>query len=193
MSNLMVDDFNKLVLAIVAIAALFVGPWMQWRISKRQTQIQEEIAKRQAEIQSQIAARQIADNISSKRQAWIDELRADAAEFLTVAGRSQEFRRAFIRNLDPKEAFRGLLDSEMRAKELAIRIRLRLNPNESDHNQLIKLISSLAFKTLDSSRTYTDAEEREIAKSFNDATNEIVRHLQVILKHEWERVKRGDI
>ena len=87
------DDFNKVVLALVALIALFLGPLMQWRIARRQIQIQAEIANRQIETQSRIATRQIADNISSKRQNWIDELRKDAAEFLTVVGRIQELKR----------------------------------------------------------------------------------------------------
>ena len=141
MLNPTVDDLNRLVLAIVAVVSVFFGPLMQWRI-----------ARRQAEIQSSIAARQIADNISSKRQAWIDGLRADAAEFLTATGRSQEFRREFVWKLDPKEAFRGLLESDMRAKELALRIQLRLNPSEADHIKLTELIFVLASKTMASDR-----------------------------------------
>jgi len=39
------DDFNKLVLAVVSLVALFLGPWMQWRIAKKQVQMQADIAK----------------------------------------------------------------------------------------------------------------------------------------------------
>ena len=42
--------------------------------------MQELIAQRQADLQSQIAKRQAADNISAKRQIWIDELRKEVAE-----------------------------------------------------------------------------------------------------------------
>lgn len=96
LTALTVDDFNKVVLAVVALVALFLGPWMQWRIAKRQVQMQAETAKLQIETQSRIATRQIADNISTKRQNWIDELRKDAAEFLTVVGRIQELKRPRI-------------------------------------------------------------------------------------------------
>ncbi len=92
-TNMSVDDFNKLILALVALIALFLGSWMQWQIARRQVQMQADITKLQIETQSRIATRQIADNISSKRQNWIDELRKDAAEFLTVVrshSRTQE-------------------------------------------------------------------------------------------------------
>ena len=72
LAALTVDDFYKVVLAVVALAALFLGPWMQWRIEKRQVHLQSETAKLQIETQSGIATRQIADNISTKRQYRID-------------------------------------------------------------------------------------------------------------------------
>ena len=191
------DDFNKIVLALVALIALFLGPWLQWRIARRQIQIQAEIANRQIMTQSRIATRQIADNISSKRQNWIDELRKDAAEFLTVVGRIQELKRPRVDALNAKSAladdFKERLESEMRAKELGTRIKLRLNPNKADHNRLVELIGEMASKGYDLNRKYTPAQESEAARVFNEANNAVVRHLQTILKHEWERVKKGDV
>ena len=196
-SGMTVDDFNKLVLALVALVALFLGPWMQWRIAKRQVQMQGDIAKLQIETQSRIATRQIADNISTKRQNWIDELRRDAAEFLTVVGRIQELKRPRVEHLvamaDIHEDFKERLASEMRAKELGTRIRLRLNPNEAEHNRLVELIAEMASKGYELNRKYTAADEAEAARVFNEASNAVVAHLQAILKHEWERVKKGDV
>lgn len=188
-AQLTVDDFNKVVLAIVALIALFLGPWMQWRIAKRQVRMQSEIAKLQIETQSRIATRQIADNISTKRQSWIDELRKDAAEFLTVVGRIQELKRPRVEQIiavsEIADDFKERLAAEMRAKELGTRITLRLNPNEDEHNRLITLIDAMMSKGPE--------EEAQIAQEFNEASHAVVRHLQVILKHEWERVKRGDV
>jgi hypothetical protein len=192
-----VDNFNKLVLALVALVALFLGPWMQWRIAKRQVQMQADIATLQIETQSRIATRQIADNISTKRQSWIDELRKDAAEFLTVVGRIQELKRPRVEQLmamtEPHEDFKERLASEMRAKELGTRIRLRLNPNEAEHNRLAELITEMASKGYELNHKYTAADEAEVARIFNEASNAVVAHLQTILKHEWERVKKGDL
>ena len=191
------DDFNKLVLAIVALVALFLGPWMQWRIAKKQVQMQAEIAKQQVETQSRIATRQIADNISSKRQNWIDELRKDSAEFLTVVGRIQELKRPRVEQMiamaEIADDFKERLAAEMRAKELGTRIRLRLNPNEAEHNQLVHLIAEMASKGYELNRRYSPAEEQQAADAFNKASNAVVEHLQAILKREWERVKKGDV
>ena len=145
-----VDDFSKVVLALVALVALFLGPWMQWLIAKRQVRMQSEITERQLETQSRIATRQIADNISTKRQFWIDELRKDAAEFLTVMGRIQELKRPRVVHIvamtELAEDFKERLVAEMRAKELGTRIALRLNPNEAEHNRLVELIDAMASK-----------------------------------------------
>jgi hypothetical protein len=196
-SGMTVDDFNKLVLAVVALVALFLGPWMQWRIAKKQVQMQADVAKLQIETQSRIATRQIADNISSKRQNWIDELRKDSAEFLTVVGRLQELKRPRVEQMiavtEIHEDFKERLETEMRARELGTRIRLRLNPNEAEHNRLIQLIAEMASKGYDLNRSYSAADEAEAARVFNEASNAVVAHLQTILKHEWERVKKGDV
>ena len=196
-SGMTVDNFNKLILAIVALVALFLGPWMQWRIAKRQVRMHADITKLQIETQSRIATRQIADNISTKRQNWIDELRNDAAEFLTVVGRIQELKRPRVEQIiattEVLEDFKERLTSEMRAKELGTRIRLRLNPNEDQHNRLVQLIAEMASKGYDLNRKYSAAEEAETARIFNEASNAVIAHLQTILKHEWERVKKGDV
>lgn len=192
-----VDDFNKVVLALVALIALFLGPWMQWRIARRQVQMQAEIAKLQIETQSRIATRQIADNISTKRQSWIDELRKDASEFLTVVGRIQELKRPRVEQLlgmsQLAEDFKERMTAEMRAKELGTRITLRLNPNEAEHNRLLELVDAMLSKSYVLNRKYTPEEEEQMAQDFNEANGSVVRHLQAILKHEWERVKRGDL
>ena len=196
-SGMTVDDFNKLVLALVALVAVFLGPWMQWRIAKKQVQMQADIARLQIETQSRIATRQIADNISSKRQNWIDELRKDAAEFLTVVGRIQELKRPSVKQViavtEIAEDFKERLTAEMRAKELGTRIKLRLNPNEAEHIHLVKLIAELASKGYELNRQYSPDDEKQTALVFNDASNAVVEHLQTILKHEWERVKKGDV
>ncbi len=81
----------------------------------------------------------------------------------------------------------------MRAKELGTRIELRLNPNESEHNRLVELIEVMSSKGYDLNRKYSSTEEAQVANDFNEASNAVVGHLQTILKHEWERVKRGDV
>ena len=68
--NWSVEELTKIITASVALVAVIVGPFLQWRIAKRQA----------------------ADNISSKRQNWIDELRKDSAESLSCGNQPANMR-----------------------------------------------------------------------------------------------------
>lgn len=195
MVNLTADDFNKIILALVALIALFLGPYMQSKIAKRQVQMQADIAKQQFEIQQQIASRQVADSISSRRQVWIDELRKDAAEFLTLFARLAELRRpaAELSVEDKKRNFDETAAANARAHELAIRIKLRLNPIEDDHKKLEELLRKLSDASNDPPPNETTEQTKAAEAEFQMARTDVVSHLQTILKKEWERVKRGDL
>jgi type II secretory pathway pseudopilin PulG len=200
------DIFNKVALATVAIIGAVVSPILQWRIAKRQTLLQEQIAEQQAtlqdalatqqvDLQRRIAERQVADNISAKRQVWIDELRADVAEYLANIARIEELRRP-PPNLSAEQSaqnFEDFAEANKRATELGIRIKLRLNPREDEHNQFVNLLKTLAEVCKDPPANESDAQKQEALELFSVARDNVVAHLQLILKHEWERIKRGAV
>lgn len=211
------DAFNKITLGVVAIVALFLGPFMQWVIAKRQTAVQaqlaerqvatqaeiaarqllaqEQLAKRQVETQEQIARRQIADSIATKRQAWIDDLRQDAAEYFKLVEHRWALKRPNDKGTpdDQKQRERDVVECTRRASELGIRITLRLNPTEAKHNELRSLFGQLYAACGDPPPDASDAEQAADLKNFGDRRSAVVVQLQVILKEEWERVKRGEI
>ncbi|MBR8282530.1 hypothetical protein [Burkholderia vietnamiensis] len=178
------DQFNKIVLAVVAIVSLIVSPWLQWCIARRQAQLQAKIAHRQA-----------ADNISAKRQVWIDELRKEVAEYLTLFARLEDLRRPApgLADEDQKLNFDEAAEASKRATELGIRIKLRLNPNEGEHKEFVRLLGVLSDACADPPPGETVEQMREARLRFNRARDDVIAHLQTILKHEWERVKKGDI
>lgn len=185
-ANLTLDDFTTIVLAVVPLIALIWGPIVQFKIAKRQT-----------ETQQQIATRQIADSISSRRQVWIDELRRDASEYLELLARLEGLKRPAL-NLceeDQKKNFEEMAAANARARELGIRINLRLNPLEEEHNKLVRLLNAPALLHVDTDPppNETDEQKRAAWNAFGKAKSDVVSHLQTILKHEWERVKRGDV
>lgn len=188
-----VEIINKGTLAFVAVIAMIVGPVLQWRIAKRQTELQKSIAERQAELQRTIAQRTAADNVSAKRQNWIDELRKDMSEFLTVMARLNELRRP-TKGISKEDVAKNLEDMatyNFRATELGIRIRLRLNPNEEEHNKLVWLIRELSDASADPPPNETPEQSEAAKKAFHGTRDKVVAHMQKILKHEWERVKKG--
>lgn len=178
------DTFNKIALALVAIVSIIVSPWLQWLI-----------AKRQAELQKTIASRVAADNISAKRQNWIDEFRKEISEFLTAMGRLSELRRPppNLSEGDQKKNFEEMAACNFRAHELGVRIKLRLNPKEAVHNTLVDLLRKLADVSKDPPANESEDQKRAAMKAFNDVREELIAHMQTILKYEWERVKSGKL
>lgn len=169
--NWNVEEWTKIITACVALVAVIVGPLLQWRIARRQA----------------------ADNVSSKRQNWIDELRKDSAEFLQILARLEELRRPNP-NLaleDQKLVFDEAAAANARATELGIRIKLRLNPNEEEHKKLVELFAGLAAVSKDPPPSETIDQRKMAQQAFFRERDKIVQHLQKILKREWERVKLG--
>jgi hypothetical protein len=165
------EDLTRFIPAATALVAVIVGPLLQWEIARRQA----------------------ADNISAKRQNWIDELRQDCAAFLQLSAKLEELRRPNFQSSpeDQKRTFEERAETNAKAHELFIRIRLRLNPNEADHNKLFGLFRGLAAICKDPLPGETEDDRRKSAAAFHEQNNKIIRHLQVILKKEWERIKKG--
>jgi hypothetical protein len=165
-------DITTALPALTALIAVIVGPLLQWRIARRQA----------------------ADNVSAKRQNWIDELRKDCAAFLQTVARLEELRRPnpAADATDQKKTIDEKAEANAKAHELQIRIRLRLNPSEADHNTLLGLFGALAALCKDPSPDETDADRKAARIAFHAQMNKIVGHLQVILKKEWERVRTGN-
>lgn len=199
-------DYATFLPMIIALLAVFFGPVMTFILGRRQIKMQEAIATRQTETQAAISAkqvetqaaiakRQIADSISAKRQNWIDELRKDMAEFLTADARLNELLRPApnLSEEDKRKNFEEAASNNFRAHELGIRIKLRLNPKEDMHNQLVDLLKKLTEVSKDPPPNETDDQKRAAIKAFNDVRQEVIAHMQTILKYEWERVKKGDV
>jgi hypothetical protein len=94
------------------------------------------------------------------RQKWIDELRSDIAEFLSLTGND-------VSSID--------LD---KLHLLNVRIQLRLNPNEDATGEMLGIIS----KILQAIRGDDD-------RSLTDAQTAMQLLASDILKTEWDRIK----
>ncbi|SIR68815.1 hypothetical protein [Pseudacidovorax sp. RU35E] len=131
---------------------------------------------------------------SEFRQAWIDALREDLAKFLGAA-------RAFARAAEVVHTFgpeykdkiplfiRDDKISELRyqAAETLSRIRLRLNPEEPEHEELLRLLVKavrIQNEALANGGSVQDALDAV------DAANDYARP---VLKREWKRVKAGEL
>ena len=91
---------------------------------------------------------------------------------------------------DQKKNFEEMATNNFRAHELGIRIKLRLNPREDMHNELVELLKKLSDVSKDPPPNETDDQKKAAIKAFNDVRQEVIAHMQTILKYEWER---GDV
>lgn len=173
-------DLVPVISAATALVAVIVSPLMSWKIAKRQI----DIAKRQI----------TASNVSSKRQVWIDELRKDVAEALALASRIEELKRPSpdLRREEHLDLFDRRMEAALRTFELLMRIKLRLNPNEQEHNDLVAAFQEMSRAAPDPQPGETDEDRRTLQAEFGAARDKVLGVTQKILKSEWNRVRKGE-
>jgi hypothetical protein len=131
---------------------------------------------------------------SEFRQAWIDSLREDLAAFLAGA---RAFARAtgtlHLVGPDYKEKVALLItdqkisDIRYQAAETLYRITLRLNADEAEHKELLRLLNRAISEQNKMMENKTDS--AETLKAIELAAE----YARPILKKEWKRVKEGEL
>jgi hypothetical protein len=125
------------------------------------------------------ATRQIRANvISVNRQAWIDKLRDELAELFELLTWRLLQRPG---TSSGQEGLRYEAEKRSRIRLLTNKVRLRLNPLESDSQSLVDLLTRLSL-----------AAGRGEESDFDELLGKAVTTAQTILKREWTRVKSGE-
>lgn len=129
-----------------------------------------------------VARKNISSSVVSKnRQEWINRLRNEISEFLKEIQHTPSAYAADAIDLSKAIEKHGLILSRVEI------IRLLINPNEPDHQDLVRQVKIASKKVIESiNRKTGNAAELERISS------NIVTTSQSILKREWERVKSGD-
>jgi len=157
---------------LLAAAGIF-SPALAYLAMSRQVGTALKVAEKQARTLLETSRQQVHGSVvSANRQKWIDALREDIAQFITEAdGARARLADNPIVDLDIRQ--RGA-----RMTFLFNRVRLRLNPDEEDHSQLLEILEKLLdWKHLKAGRPLED---------------KVASIAQRILKREWRRVKSGD-
>ena len=149
------DQAIPILSLVVAALAVFVGPIISWHVSKWQLRSSLDIANKQI--------------VAPMRQAWINSLRDVLSELMSSA---LHYYVSGYEDRDDKEYHRIEL--------LNYKVKLMLNPRESDHKKLESLIDQM-IGALSQGR----ASEEEFENS-HKAALELSRK---IFKREWSRVK----
>jgi len=211
-----VEIINKVWLAgaavLVSALAILCGTVTQLFIAARLRRTQLELSKQQALQQQQslreqlsmqeLASRRIAmANVSAKRQVWIDELRADIAQYVTLWQEISYIWEAIVSRAQPtglsaEEADREFTKfrndyAELRkeALQLALRIELRLNMTEQKHQELKALMTRLERVVGGFDRVKSARQPSDVQNEFAAVRTQLVAKCQEILKVEWDRLK----
>jgi hypothetical protein len=124
--------------------------------------------------------------LSANRQKWIESLRDTLAELVSLLVSAlvlkAKWKTGWNRGQGPVHSDPHMLDKLERIVGAHSRVRLLLNPTESDHQRLCECIE-VAFKRLRSEQSFDSESEADIES--------ITRLAQSILKREWQRVKQG--
>lgn len=152
-------NFNELIpilSLIIAGIAVFIGPLISIFITKKTLQINSKIATKNL--------------VSPIRQQWINDLRNTIVE---ITAKSAHYAVSGTEDRKDSEYYR--------ITELEHKIRLLINPIETDHLNLANLIKEMT------TNLYEGGLPSEMI--FWKKHQEIIDISQKILKREWERVK----
>ena len=134
-----------------------------------------------------VARRQFNANVlSANRQKWIETLRDSVSELISILAAASVVRTtwkaSWDRGLGAISARSELLDKVQRLVLVHAKIRLLLNPNEQDHQELHQAIEAASLHLR--SETWSESDTEADVEA-------ITRLAQAILKREWQRVKLG--
>src|SRR5471030_1023724 len=130
--------------------------------------------------------------ISEFRQAWINALRDDlAALFSNIRTLARAVQESRAPAADETEKF-GIEKTKITAvrhgaAEMCHRIRLRLNRNQPDHEELLYLLGAM----MGAQQTYMLENEGDVTGPIG-AVEKAASYAEKVLKTEWETVKFGE-
>ena len=130
---------------------------------------------------------------SEFRQAWIDGLRQDLAEFLASAramARASEELAALGTKYDsmPFTMSDGQIGDIRKAVAVVFyRIKLRLNPDEAEHKELLRLLT----RAIEEQNAQFQSPSFDV-KGILQAIELAAEYARPVLKAEWTRVKEGE-
>ena len=131
--------------------------------------------------------------ISEFRQAWIDALREDLSIFFACArafARATEEQFIFTEESENKNKFKispeKISEIRYQVAEVYSRIQLRLNSEDIEHNELIRLLGVAIQKQ--NAALAEKSDSTETMKAIQIATE----YSRPLLKMEWNRVKKGE-
>jgi hypothetical protein len=110
------ECYISIITAITALVAVIIGPFVSWKITKRQIS---------------------ASTVTISRQQWINNLRDTLADYLAKANMAWAIARKH-----PDDAQK--ISRIEQVAQLNYKIHLLINPNEEDHAKLARLVDCIS-------------------------------------------------
>ena len=123
------------------------------------------------------------NKVSEFRQAWIDALRQEIAAVITHAHAIYGGYQA--RTSSNPEIWQTMREDFVKIHEAWAKIKLRLNPDEAPSKAIIETLQKYEAFFVDNN-TVPDF------PNLGKVDGELLDRTQVVLKEEWEKVKRGE-
>jgi triphosphoribosyl-dephospho-CoA synthetase len=142
--------------AVTALVAVIVGPLVSIIVAKNQIN---------------------ASVVSSNRQSWINRLRDELAALVAIVHNLPSAHANSTVTTKDAIAQHGIFIEQFQV------IKLLINPKESDHKELVRLIESAGGKIVESIN-----KNQANASEFEAIGQRIVEQSQIVLKREWVRV-----
>jgi hypothetical protein len=121
------------------------------------------------------------NKVSEFRQAWIDALRQEIAAVITHA---HSIHGAYLAKFSPEsEMWKNVRDDFVKMNEAWAKIKLRLNPDEAPSKAILEALRKHEGLFQQPPPDFSKLSESE---------RELLKCTQVVLKEEWEKVKRGE-
>jgi len=131
---------------------------------------------------------------SEFRQAWIDALREDLSVFFACArafARATEEQHKYGQDYEEKLPFKiekeKISDIRYQISEVYNRIILRLNPDEPEHEELLRLMQRSIDEQNDALANKSDS--TKTMQAIKIATE----YARPLIKKEWKIVKKGEL
>lgn len=123
------------------------------------------------------------NKVSEFRQAWIDFLREETATVITHA---HAIHGAYLAKFPSNpEIWKNMREDFVRMNEAWAKIKLRLNPDEEPSKAILDALQK-------HEEIFLEHDKPPDFSKLGDADHQLLRCTQVVLKEEWEKVKRGE-
>ncbi|WP_146744559.1 hypothetical protein [Herbaspirillum rubrisubalbicans] len=121
---------------------------------------------------------------SEFRQAWIDALRKEIADFISAVYSLQYY---YSKHGEADLKAKDLQEIHIQYGRACVSVRLRINPNESD-----PVIKPVTDRFLTAMSAVQDAVNAQRYADAGNGCNAVLDAAKPLLKLEWERVKSGE-